>query len=124
MSGVWLALAVGITGGIGAALRHMVDQVVPKGQPPFPWGLFVVNLTGSFALGWLTGFALGNPVGVILATGLLGGYTTFSSASLDTAKLLRERRWGATLANGLGVLVAGIACAVGGIVLGAAIAGG
>lgn len=121
MSGVWLALAVAVAGGAGAVLRHLVDQAVPKGKPTFPWGLFVVNLTGSFVLGMLTGVALRDPVHAILATGLLGGYTTFSSASLDTAKLLCERRFGAALANGAGVLVGGIACAVGGIALGAAL---
>ena len=121
MTGAWLALAVALAGGAGAALRHLVDQAVPKGKPIFPWGLFVVNLTGSFVLGLLIGLALGDPVHTILATGLLGGYTTFSSASLDTAKLLGERRFGAALANGAGVLVAGVACAVGGIALGAAL---
>lgn len=124
MTGVWLALAVAAAGGAGAALRHVVDQAVPKGaRREFPWGLFVVNLTGSFALGILTGLALGDPVHAIFATGLLGGYTTFSSASLDTAVLLRERRFGAAFANGAGVLGAGIVCAVGGILLGHAIVG-
>ena len=123
MTGVWLALAVAAAGGVGAALRQAVDHAMPKGKPAFPWGLFVVNLTGSFALGLLTGTALGDPTHALLATGLLGGYTTFSSASLDTAKLLTERRFGAALANGAGVLVAGVTCAIAGIALGAAVLG-
>ncbi|MBP1325395.1 CrcB protein [Leucobacter exalbidus] len=119
MTGVWLALGVALAGGIGAALRHLVDQLVPKGtRHAFPWGLFVVNLTGSFVLGILTGLALDDAVQAVLATGLLGGYTTFSSASLDTAKLLMARRFTAAVANAAGVMVAAIACAVAGILLG------
>lgn len=120
MTEIWLALGAAVAGGLGAALRQAIDHAVPKGRRAFPWGLFVVNLTGSFALGLLTGAVLGDPMHAILATGLLGGYTTFSSASLDTAKLLTERRFGAALANGVGVLVAGVACAIAGIALGVA----
>lgn len=119
MTGVWVAVGIAAAGGVGAALRHVVDQAIPKGQRhTFPWGLFVVNLTGSFVLGVLTGLAWDDPIHAILATGLLGGYTTFSSASLDTAKLLLARRFVAALANGAGVLVAAVACAAGGIALG------
>lgn len=122
MNGVVLALAVGLAGGVGAVLRHVVDTAVPKGKHPFPWGLFIVNLTGSFVLGVATGLAIGDPLYAVLATGVLGGYTTFSSASLDTAQLVCERRYTAALANGVGVLLAGIACAVSGIMLGVRLA--
>lgn len=122
MTSIWLAAVVGLAGGVGAALRHLVDRLVSQSMstaPAFPWGLLTVNLSGSFVLGLLTGLALGQPSLAIIATGLLGGYTTFSSASLDTAKLLITRRYTAALTNGLGVLVAAVACAVGGMMLGA-----
>lgn len=121
MTGIWLAVGVSIAGGVGSVLRHLVDRLVShdmSAAPAFPWGLLTVNLSGSFVLGLLTGLALGHPAMAIIATGLLGGYTTFSSASLDTVKLLMARRYTAALTNGLGVLVAAVACAVGGILLG------
>ncbi|MHA3684512.1 fluoride efflux transporter FluC [Leucobacter sp. HY1908] len=119
MTGVWHALTIAAAGGAGAALRYGVDRAMARRRRhSFPWGLFVVNLTGSFALGVLTGLALGSPIAEVVGVGLLGGYTTFSSASLDTAKLLAERRFGAALANGAGVLVAAVVCAMLGIALG------
>lgn len=122
MSGVLHALAIAAAGGVGAALRYGVDAAVAKNRnQTFPWALLIVNLTGSFVLGVLTGLALGLPVAELLGVGLLGGYTTFSSASLDTAKLLAARRFKAALANGAGVLVAAVGCAILGIALGSAL---
>lgn len=119
MSGILVALAIGVAGGLGAGARYLLDQGVPaRLRARFPLGILLVNLSGSFALGILTGAALGDPVGTILATGFLGGYTTFSTASLDTVRLLRARRFGAALVNGLGMLCATVGLAVLGILLG------
>ena len=119
MSGVLVALGIGAAGGLGAAARYLLDQGVPeRWRKRFPWGILVVNLSGSFALGVVTGAALAEPLTAILATGFLGGYTTFSTASLDTVRLFRERRFGAALLNGLGMLCATVGLAVLGIMLG------
>jgi CrcB protein len=82
---------VAVGGGAGAGLRWLADvllsRLVPRG---FPWAILVVNVTGSFALAALTGASIGWPWLTVLGTGLLGGYTTFSTVSLDTAAFWRE----------------------------------
>ena len=118
MSGPWLALAIAVAGGLGAGVRYLLDSSVPaRIRSRFPWGIFVVNLSGSFALGVLTGLALEDPVAGVWAVGFLGGYTTFSTASYDSVRLLRERRIGAALLNGPGMLIACVALATLGILL-------
>ncbi|UOQ58416.1 CrcB family protein [Leucobacter allii] len=124
MSGALLAFGIAVAGGLGAALRHLVDSGLPdRVRARFPWGILLVNLSGSLVLGILTGLALDQRILAVLATGLLGGYTTFSTASLDTVRLLLARRIGAALANGLGVLLAATALAGCGMLLGAQLRG-
>ena len=88
----WLAIAVG--GATGALLRHAVGLWVQRGIPDFPWGTFVINVTGSFALGFLAK-ATGAPdsnaaLRAGLTIGLCGGYTTFSTFSFETMRLIEE----------------------------------
>lgn len=114
-----LVLAVAGAGGIGAALRYLVDNALPQRvRERFPAGTALVNLTGSFALGVVAGLGSGvlpDPWAVILGTGLLGGYTTFSTASLETVRLLLEqRRPTVAVLNGIGMLVACVALAAAG----------
>lgn len=84
MTGLALALAVAAAGGLGAALRHLVDGLVPA-RARLPWALLVINATGSFGLGLLVSLTADSAWHAVVGTGLLGGYTTFSSASLDAA---------------------------------------
>ena len=117
------AIGIAVAGGLGAASRFALDswiKALTGGK--FPWGIAIVNLTGSFALGILAGLALAEPAAAILATGFLGGYTTFSTASVDSVRLLQERRYGAALANGPGLIAAAAAVALLGILLGRGIA--
>jgi CrcB protein len=118
-----LFFAVAAAGGVGAALRFVVDGVVrARIRSSYPVGVTIINVTGSFLLGLLTGLALTRLVSdewlLVLGTGLLGGYTTFSTASFETVRLLQLRRPGAALANGLGMLVASVAVATLGLWLG------
>ena len=89
-------LVVFLGGGIGAALRHGVNLGAARWLGiEFPWGTLVVNITGSLVMGLLAGyFAFKGDASqhwrLFLATGVLGGYTTFSAFSLD-AWLLYER---------------------------------
>jgi CrcB protein len=111
-------------GGVGAALRLVVDGAVKdRLGAGYPWGTSVINVTGSFGLGLLTGAAahagLPHDLLLILGGGLMGGYTTFSTASLETVRLAQAGRLGAALANGLGMLVACLAAAALGLALGA-----
>ena len=89
-------LYVALGGAIGASLRHGAGlAAVRMGLSGWPWATFAVNLVGSLAMGLLIGFlafrgeALGGGQGMrlFLATGILGGFTTFSAFSLDFATL-------------------------------------
>ena len=110
-----LALAVALAGGLGAVARLLLDGALRPRSARYPVGTTVVNLTGSLLLGLVLGLSsralLAEPVRQVLGTGFLGGYTTFSTASVETVRLAGERRWGAALANGLGMLLASVACA-------------
>ena len=96
MSQSWLsALLVFLGGGTGAVLRHVVNASVTRGfGSGLPWGIFTINVTGSICMGLVTGwlaFKSGpfwtQNVRLLLATGVLGGYTTFSAFSLDAVAL-------------------------------------
>jgi CrcB protein len=106
-----LFLGTALAGGVGAALRFFLDGLLKAHtRATFPYGTALVNLTGSFALGVLAGIAtngwLPPEVAAVVGVGLLGGYTTFSTASVETVRLAQERRYRAAVVNGLGVLVA------------------
>ncbi|MEM9670050.1 MAG: fluoride efflux transporter CrcB [Pseudomonadota bacterium] len=89
-------LLVGLGGAIGASLRHGVGlaaiRLLPGG---WPWGTFAVNVAGSLAMGVLVGWlalkadATGQGTRLFLATGVLGGFTTFSAFSLEIANMMR-----------------------------------
>ncbi|TPW77894.1 fluoride efflux transporter FluC [Schumannella soli] len=121
-------LVVALCGGLGAAIRLALDGLI-RGRSArsarlstFPVGTLVINVTGSFILGLLAGLAQANAAPALLVsalgTGLMGGYTTFSTASFETVRLLQGRRWVAAALNGLGMLVIAVAAGVLGIVVG------
>ena len=117
--GLFVLLAV--SGGVGAALRFVLDGAVRQAVGDrWPWSTALINVSGSFLLGLLTGLAgRGMPPELlpVLGTGLLGGYTTFSTASVETVRLLQQRRVAASLTYGLGVLALTIAAALLGLAL-------
>ncbi|MBP2415011.1 CrcB protein [Arthrobacter stackebrandtii] len=113
---VWLFLAAAVAGGLGAATRFALDSsIINKFHLNFPWTTFAINVSGSLALGFLASLAAGAlvPEGMLLllGTGFLGGYTTFSTTSFDTVRLLQEKRHLASLANAMGSLAAGVGAA-------------
>lgn len=123
-AGIYLLVCLG--GGIGAALRFIVDgEIKARTTSPFYAGTIIINLTGCLMLGLLTGLAEGGTVGsdvlAVVGTGVLGGYTTFSTASFEAARLLQEGRRGAGLWNALGTLFGGVALAGLGLVAGVAL---
>lgn len=102
--------------GLGGVMRHGVNLASARWfGPDFPWGTFSVNVLGSFAMGLLAGWlALKSggwpqPMRLFLATGLLGGFTTFSAFSLDAVMLWERGRMFAALAYAGGSVVASIA---------------
>lgn len=115
-----LFLAAALAGGVGAVLRYLVDLGVARlvGRR-FPWGILAVNLTGSFALGLVT-TALPDAA-FVLGAGLLGGYTTFSTAMLDAVALWRDGERGAAAFDAFGMLLLGLLAAGLGLALGSAL---
>ena len=89
----WMALIVGIGGFIGAVLRFSVHTAVPADR--FPWGTLVVNIIGSFILGYMFfAFAfdgsLSNEWRAFLGIGILGAFTTMSTFSVETMALFGD----------------------------------
>src|SRR5699024_5970417 len=106
----WLVFSgIAVAGGFGAALRMLLDGSVKSGRTgDLPWGAIRTNAPGTPVVGFLTGLTAGHLLPetwhLIIGTGFLGGYTTFSTASVETVRLAQERRWAASLANALGTL--------------------
>lgn len=102
-------------GGLGAMLRHGVNLGTARWFGiNFPWGTFVVNVTGSLIMGLIAGwFALkadaSQGLRLFLTTGILGGYTTFSAFSLDTGLLYERGEIGLAAAYVIGSVVLSIA---------------
>jgi len=119
-----ITLAIALAGSLGALLRYWVDGVVSRRTGGgFPWGTFVVNVSGAFLLGLL--FTLLTERYRVdawarsgLTIGFLGAYTTFSTFSLETYRLLEDRAVGLAAANAFGSLAAGLGALYVGIVLG------
>jgi CrcB protein len=93
----------------------------------FPWGIVVINLLGSLLLGLVTGLTTGGllPAGVqvVVGGGFLGGFTTFSTAAVETVRLALDHRPAAAVANGLAQLVAAVLLAGVGLATGLAVVG-
>lgn len=115
----WEWLLVGVAGAVGAPLRYMVDTVVSaRAEGQFPLGTMTVNLSGSFALGVLTGLVLYHGVGaapnLIAGTGVVGAYTTFSTFSLETLSLVEAGEAGLALRNAVVSVLGGTLAAAAG----------
>jgi CrcB protein len=88
-------LLIGIGGMIGSILRYSVYLLMLRGSIfPLPWGTFAVNVTGSFLIGLIIGWTDKAGIGsqewrLFLATGLCGGFTTFSALSLESVNMLK-----------------------------------
>lgn len=122
MSGVLLAMGVGLMGALGAGARYLVVEWVARWwREPAPIATLIINLSGAFALGVAT-TALAAPSGlvarVLIGAGFLGGYTTFSALSFETLALARRGEPGhAWLYTGVS-LVGGMLAAALGMALG------
>jgi fluoride exporter len=106
-------LAASAGGVVGALARWRLGEQFPVGDG-FPMTVFWINVTGSALLAALPGVAVVRRtpwLAVFLGTGVLGGFTTFSSLAVDTAVLLDGHRTVEALAYGLGSVLAGVAAA-------------
>jgi fluoride exporter len=121
-----IIVALMVAGASGALLRSAVDHVVQRrvrsAGSDFPLGIMVVNLSGSFVLGLLTGAAVRHGIPAfwttVVGTGLVGAYTTFSTFTFDTVSLAEEGEWAGGAANVLLSLTLGLAAAAAGLALG------
>lgn len=120
-----LMLLAAAGGAIGAALRYLVNiNMTAWLGATFPWATLTVNVVGSFAMGALAAVLLhhvavpwGPEVRIFLATGILGGFTTFSAFSLDAVALVERRQLMLAAAYVAGSVVLSIAALVAGMTL-------
>jgi len=121
-----LFLAVAAGGLVGAPSRYVIDRAITnRFASDLPWGTFVINMTGSLLLGVLTGLSLGHHLPAVpralLATGFCGAYTTFSTFTFETVRLIEEGQ----LVDAAGTVVAsvavGLAAAAAGLAIGLAL---
>ena len=116
-------LLVFFGGGLGAMLRHLVNVTCARCiGVSFPWGTFIINITGSTAMGLIAGYLAfkgeaSQPFRLFLMTGILGGYTTFSAFSLDAALLYERGELGLAAAYVAGSVALSIAGLFGGLAL-------
>ena len=113
----WVVFVV--AAGVGAVLRYLLDGVVAdRTRGAFPWGTFVVNASGSLLAGFLSGLALyrafPNAPRVVLVTGFCGAFTTFSTFTFETVRLIEEGALADAVLNiGATVLICAGAAGVG-----------
>lgn len=112
-----------IGGGLGASLRHAINVGCARACGiNFPYGTFVINITGSLVMGIIAGYLAlkgeaSQPWRLFVMTGILGGYTTFSAFSLDTVTLYQRGEMGLALFYVLGSVVLSIAGLLAGLAL-------
>lgn len=107
------AIWIGIAGFFGSIARYAVSGVVSRVNESFPWGTFAVNVTGSFALGFLvSAFAhrlvVHPDLRIAITVGFLGAYTTFSTFALETFEFAETRAWGWAAVNVIASLAVGL----------------
>jgi CrcB protein len=119
-----LVAGIAVAGALGAPVRYVLDGFVQdRADGVFPRGTFVVNVTGSFLLGLLTGLllyhAFPSDPKIVLGTGFCGAYTTFSTFTYETVRLAEERAFVAAFQNALGSIVVPALAAAAGLALAA-----
>jgi CrcB protein len=117
----WVGVAA--LGALGALGRFTVDRGVSARWPSdFPFGTLVVNLTGGCVLGALVGLGVAGDALLVLGTGLLGGYTTFSTWMVEAQRLGEDGEWRLMWLNLFGPMLAGLATTGLGWIVGEALA--
>ncbi len=107
-------------GGVGSVARYLVNHNITRLLGwKFPFGVMFINITGSFLMGLVAGYFLGRTdalsqdMRLLLATGILGGYTTFSAYSLDAANLMQRGEVGLAgtyIAGSVVLSISGLFC--------------
>ncbi len=123
----WLrVLVLSLGGALGVNARYWLSVLIARWTGiRFPWATILINVTGSFAIGFLAVYLTHrwtNPLGrLLLVTGFLGGYTTFSSFTYESLKLWEDGEWELSLANTFGSVAAGLVAVTLGVAVGRAV---
>jgi len=120
MTNIFLVMA---GGAVGSALRYLIGRLAVQMIPgaSWPWGTFAANVVGGFAMGLLAGWlarfntSAGEPIRLLLAVGLLGGFTTFSSFSLETVLMMERGQMGVALAYAVLSVIGAVGALAGGL---------
>ncbi|MFG2887644.1 fluoride efflux transporter CrcB [Streptomyces sp. NPDC048297] len=120
----WLLVVLGAV--VGAPLRYLTDRAIQaRHDSLFPWGTFVVNITGCLVLGLLTGAASAGAAGprlqLLLGAGLCGALSTYSTFSYETLRLTESGAWLYAAGNTVMSVVAGLGAAFAGVWLAGAL---
>lgn len=122
---VWIFVALCLAGGAGAATRFVADALLRAAwSTHFPIATITINLAGSFLLGLLGGVTAHHELSAayaVLGLGFLGGFTTFSTYAVETVRLAAAGQRAAAAVNAFGTLMAAVALAYGGLLLGSAL---
>ena len=117
-----VVIIAAVAGGFGALARFGVDSFLRDRPAWSGWTLMIINVTGSAVLGLLTGLVLARAAPgwaqLIIGTGFLGGYTTFSAAAVEVVRRLEERRWSAAVLSAVGMPAAAVLAAALGLLIG------
>lgn len=105
-----------VAGGIGAALRLALNGFVHQHiHPNYQWRCSIINISGSFVLGLVSGLAAGRVLpeqsSLLIGVALVGGFTAFSTTSFQTLRLLQEGRVWPAVANSFGMIAAAVTVA-------------
>ena len=119
-------LLVGVGGFAGAIARYVIDLQITQRFAAFPWGTFAVNISGSFLVGLLFALIVERPaldpeLRGPLMIGFLGAYTTFSTLTLESWRMIEDGAWPLAALNLGGSVAIGMLAIVGGLALGRAI---
>ena len=115
-----IVVLLAVAGALGAVSRFVIDSFVKSKlkNTVFPWGTVGINISGSLLLGFLAGLVVlqegSTDLQTVIGTGFCGGYTTFSTASVETVRLVQSGRHSLALINLVSTLVVAVgACAAG-----------
>jgi fluoride exporter len=126
----WSSILLVFAGGaVGTTVRYLLSSAVPS-VAGVPVITFAINVTGAFVLGWLLqALALRGPdegrrraVRLFAGTGILGGYTTYSSLAVDTDGLIAAQSVGTSILYAVATIVVGAAASIAGIAVASAVA--